>query len=79
VHYFTGGVPRLINLLCDQAMAYSFSEERRRISSVFIREVVADRNQTGLSAFRPLPVPLKDGTVTEFRPILDALKHEAAE
>lgn len=52
VHYFTGGVPRLINLLCDQAMVYSFSEDERLVSFKTVAEVVRDRKQGGLSAFR---------------------------
>ena len=51
VHYFTKGVPRLINLLCDQAMVYGFSEDQKHISFQIVAEVVADRNSTGLSAF----------------------------
>jgi general secretion pathway protein A len=54
VHFFTGGVPRLINLLCDQAMVYSFSEDKRQVSFRTVAEVVADRNHVGLSAFRAM-------------------------
>ncbi len=52
VHYFTSGVPRLINLLCDQALVYSFSEDHKKISFKTVAEVAADRNKAGLSAFR---------------------------
>jgi hypothetical protein len=55
VHYFTGGIPRLINLLCDQAMVYGFSEDRLLIKSETIAEVVSDRAGMGLSPFRKLP------------------------
>ena len=55
VHYFTGGVPRLINLLCDQALVYGFSEDLAHITHATVLEVVSDRNQAGLSAFRALP------------------------
>ncbi|HUY67839.1 MAG TPA: AAA family ATPase [Alphaproteobacteria bacterium] len=54
VHHFTGGVPRLINLLCDQALVYGFSEDRPRIDLETVASVVADRNRGGLSAFQPL-------------------------
>ncbi|HEU0117740.1 MAG TPA: AAA family ATPase [Alphaproteobacteria bacterium] len=53
VHYFTGGVPRLINLLCDQALMYGFSEDKKQVDCETVAEVVADRNRTGLSAFQP--------------------------
>ncbi|HAX91148.1 MAG TPA: general secretion pathway protein [Rhodospirillaceae bacterium] len=55
VHFFTGGVPRLINLLCDQAMVYSFSEDKTTVSAETVAEVAQDRGQSGLSAFRVLP------------------------
>lgn len=52
VHYFTGGVPRLINLLCDQALVYGFSEDKPRVDIETVTAVVTDRNRAGLSAFR---------------------------
>ena len=55
VYYFTGGVPRLINLLCDQALVYGFSDDKEHIDLEVIAAVVADRNRGGLSAFREYP------------------------
>jgi type II secretory pathway predicted ATPase ExeA len=55
VHYFTGGVPRLINLLCDQAMLYGFSDDLQYVSYPTIVAVVSDRNRSGLSSFRDKP------------------------
>lgn len=55
VHYFSGGVPRLINLLCDQAMVYGFSEDKLRMSVDIITEVVVDRARSGLSSFAEMP------------------------
>ncbi|HVJ42075.1 MAG TPA: AAA family ATPase [Dongiaceae bacterium] len=54
-HYFTGGVPRLLNLLCDLALVYAFAEEMRHVNFETVVDVVADRSSTGLSPFRPLP------------------------
>lgn len=54
VHYFTGGIPRLINLLCDQAMMYGFSEDHKTVSFETVAWVVFDRSRSGLSAFKPL-------------------------
>jgi type II secretory pathway predicted ATPase ExeA len=55
VYYFTGGVPRLINLLCDQALVYGYSDDLPQIGFQTVTTVVADRNQSGLSAFRDVP------------------------
>jgi type II secretory pathway predicted ATPase ExeA len=51
VHYYSGGVPRLINLLCDHALTYGFSEDRPVITAEIVAEVVADRQPSGLSPF----------------------------
>lgn len=52
VHLFTGGVPRLINLLCDQSLIYAFAEEQENVDFHTVAEVVSDRTRTGLSIFR---------------------------
>jgi type II secretory pathway predicted ATPase ExeA len=55
VHFFTGGVPRLINLLCDQTLVIGFSEDNPHVDSEMVAEVVLDRARAGLSAFRVFP------------------------
>jgi type II secretory pathway predicted ATPase ExeA len=55
VHYFSYGVPRLINLLCDQTMMYGYSDDLKTISYQTVVDVVKDRQQSGLSPFRTLP------------------------
>jgi general secretion pathway protein A len=55
VHHFTGGVPRLINLLCDQSLVYGYSENMPRIPFKTVAEVVIDRGKSGLSAFLNVP------------------------
>jgi len=55
VHFFTGGVPRLINLLCDLAMVYGFSDELPRIGIDSVVDAVMDRNRSGLTPFRAVP------------------------
>jgi general secretion pathway protein A len=55
VHHFTHGTPRLINLLCDYAMMYGYSDDQRIIGYQTVASVVEDRNSSGLSAFREMP------------------------
>lgn len=55
VYYFTGGVPRLINLLCDQALVYTYSEDEERVDYHTVMAVVEDRNSSGLSPFKSIP------------------------
>lgn len=52
IHLYTRGVPRLINLLSDQSLMYAFAEDAPRVTLAAVKEVVADRGSTGLSAFR---------------------------
>ncbi len=51
IYYFTGGIPRLINLLADQALMYAFAEDASTVDEKIIMEVVSDRNASGLNAF----------------------------
>jgi type II secretory pathway predicted ATPase ExeA len=75
VHYFTGGVPRLINLLCDQAMVYGFSEDQLNISFKTVAEVVSDRSQGGLTAFQDLVVGWTPTSLLDIlQPVLREIK-----
>jgi len=48
VHYYSRGVPRLINTLCDTALVYAFGEEKGVVDAALIKEVMRDRRQGGL-------------------------------
>jgi hypothetical protein len=45
VYYFSGGVPRLINSLCDMSLVYGFAESRSSIGIDVVLAVVRDREQ----------------------------------
>jgi len=55
VHHFTGGIPRLINLLCDVALVYGYGNEMPRIDYDTVIDAVEDRARQGLSSFRAMP------------------------
>lgn len=38
----TGGVPRLVNQLCDLALVYAFTEDRQTVTTGIIQQVLAD-------------------------------------
>lgn len=42
VHAATGGVPRLVNQLCDLAMVYAFSCGKKRVTETFVQQVLDD-------------------------------------
>ena len=62
IYWFTNGVPRLINLLCDQALMYAYAEDEAAIDRETVVEVVRDRNSGGLSAFKPAPNTVKNAS-----------------
>ena len=43
-----GGVPRLINSMCDTALVYGYAEEASRISAELVHDMVLERAESGL-------------------------------
>src|SRR5262245_52495709 len=43
VYTASGGIPRVINLLCDTALAYGFADQKKAIAAGTVFEVLADR------------------------------------
>lgn len=52
VHDCTGGIPRLVNLICDTALVYGFSDQQTIIAVDLVDQVVADRSAGGLLPLR---------------------------
>jgi hypothetical protein len=50
VHRRSGGVPRIINVICDAALVFGYAEERRQIDLALIRDVVTELEVTGILA-----------------------------
>lgn len=48
IHRLTGGVPRLINQLCDTALTYGFAEEAPFISARIVAQAAKDRTKGGI-------------------------------
>jgi general secretion pathway protein A len=42
IFYYTRGVPRMINILCDRALLMAYGDERRRISAVIITRAIME-------------------------------------
>ncbi|GIX15422.1 MAG: hypothetical protein KatS3mg118_3381 [Paracoccaceae bacterium] len=58
IHHATGGVPRLINALCDLCLVSGFSAEEKVISPQLLRDFLASAGRHGIyRQFRPLPDP----------------------
>ncbi len=48
VYTHTGGVPRLINLLCDTALVYGYAEQREYIDAKLVNDAAGDKQRGGL-------------------------------
>jgi len=44
----TGGVPRLINLLCDTTLVYGYADQREQIDAQLVSDVARDKQKGGL-------------------------------
>ncbi|MFK8016607.1 MAG: ExeA family protein [Gammaproteobacteria bacterium] len=52
VWYYSRGVPRVINSICDTALVYGFAEQTEEITGPLIQDVVRDRKLGGVFAGR---------------------------
>ena len=53
----SGGIPRVINILCDTAMVYGFSMRAETITGEIVGEVIGDRQKYGV-----LPISMSSDT-----------------
>ncbi len=52
VWYYSRGVPRVINSICDTALVYGFAEQVEVVTGALIKDVVRDRKLGGIFAGR---------------------------
>jgi general secretion pathway protein A len=45
IAWASGGIPRMINVLCDTALVYGFASGKKTISRALVKEVIADKQQ----------------------------------
>jgi type II secretory pathway predicted ATPase ExeA len=56
IHVATGGVPRLVNILCDLCLVYGFSADHKVIEEGLLREFLGSAQTRGIyNQFAPLP------------------------
>ncbi len=51
IQHFSGGVPRLINSICDMTLVYAFADGAATIDEHLVIRVVADRQRSGIAPF----------------------------
>ncbi|MGB5539346.1 MAG: tRNA (adenosine(37)-N6)-threonylcarbamoyltransferase complex ATPase subunit type 1 TsaE [Gammaproteobacteria bacterium] len=48
IHRYSGGIPRLINLLCDISLVYGYADQKRRIDAKLVTDVAREKQQSGI-------------------------------
>ena len=54
IHDYTGGIPRLVNQLCDLSMVYAYTKNHKRVLRLTVQQVLEDGV---FFAARPPPKP----------------------
>jgi general secretion pathway protein A len=50
----SGGIPRMINVLCDTALVYGFAGDSMVVGQDIVRQVIADKQQHSMFPFKSL-------------------------
>ena len=66
VHHYSGGIPRLINVICDNAMISAYALEKQEIEARFVQEVADDLFLSN-GAAKPAPVRREPPAAVEIR------------
>ncbi len=64
VHESTCGVPRLVNIVCDTALVYGFSDQRTEIEADIVAQVIQDRAAGGLLPLQVVGRGVRSSLVT---------------
>jgi type II secretory pathway predicted ATPase ExeA len=48
IHQHSGGIPRLINLLCDTALVYGFADQKKTVDADLVEEMLRERMENSL-------------------------------
>jgi general secretion pathway protein A len=62
IHQASGGVPRLINQLCDTALVYGFAEQQQSIDAGLVKQVIDGRRAGGVFPGRTAERPAATDT-----------------
>ena len=59
IYKYSGGSPRLMNLLCDTAMVYGFADQQKVIDEDLVNEMILERMQNSLVPLACAELPKK--------------------
>ena len=57
IYDYSGGIPRLINLICDTSLLYGYARGQKSIDKSIVDKAVADRNKMGIGIHNKLKIP----------------------
>lgn len=72
IQYFSGGVPRIINSICDMSLVYGFADQKPEIDLDHVFRVVGDRMSNGVSSFAGVGGPDDPMVVKEITALIRA-------
>lgn len=73
VFYYSRGIPRLINIICDFLMLSAFAEQTDQISEEMVRDIIGDLNFE--NQYWESSLPTGNGVVTTGRGSIDEERH----
>ena len=60
----TGGLPRLMNQLCDHALVYGYAAQAEMITAQIILDAARVRDRNGILSFRAVPDAIEPSRAT---------------
>jgi type II secretory pathway predicted ATPase ExeA len=48
IHERSGGIPRVINLICDLALVYAYADQRQQVTAALVGKVLRDRSDAAV-------------------------------
>ncbi|MGB0866789.1 MAG: ExeA family protein [Granulosicoccaceae bacterium] len=65
VHEFSGGIPRVINTICELALVYGYARQIEKLDAETVATVVKDRNRGGITLQSSSGISAKGATLVK--------------
>ena len=79
IYQYSGGTPRLINLLCDTALVYGYAEQRKTIDAALVHDVVREQHSNSIIPTFKTSQPHATDKLPPVQPEMPQQKPAAAE
>lgn len=80
IAYYSKGIPRLINIICDNALLIAYAESKKFVSADMIKQVARDlRLESASQMTKAEPVPAVLASRSERQPLIREVLREASE